>query len=179
MRRRPALLLAAACTCTAAALAGTEPAAGCSADGAFGIRFGDKPPVFLKPVERSATSLQYAYKPPQPSAHFEQYRILADAGGSRIYEVQAFRRLPPTQDTMNRAGKEAARQRAAQVLREYAASLGQDLDADYQRTEQDPHTWTRRMGEVTAALHGDSPWSAWISCSHQPLQEAAAPRGQP
>lgn len=181
MHRRFLLVLAAAWGCVGPAAAGPAGAGagGCTADGAFGIRFGDKPPVFLKPVERNATSLHYVYKPPQPSAQFEQYRILADANGSRIYEVQAFRRLPPTQDSMDRAAKEAARQRAAQVLRDYAASLGQDLDADYQRTEQDPHTWTRRMGEVAAALHGDSPWSAWMSCSHLPLQDAAARPARP
>lgn len=175
MRARLFLPLAAACLCAAAEPA---PAGGCNADGAFGIRFGDKPPVFLKPVERSGGKLQYVYKPPQPSAQFDQYRIQADAASMRIYQVQAFRRMPAPGSLAGRAAKEAAKQRSVQVLREYAASQGQDLDADYARTDQDPQVWTRRTGDVTAALHGDSPWSAWMSCSHVTLEgelQRAAP----
>ncbi|TAK76159.1 MAG: hypothetical protein EPO12_17165 [Aquabacterium sp.] len=169
---RGLILLLTACSFTGPAGAAAEPA-GCSADGAFGIRFGDQPPAFLKPAERSAKNVQYVYKPPRPSPHFDQYRVFADASGMRIYQVQAFRRMPPAQGPLTRAAKEEAKQRVVQVLRDYAASLGQDLDADYPRAEADPQTWTRRMGDVAAALHGDSPWSAWMSCSHVPMEEEA------
>lgn len=184
MRAGLAFLLAAAGTCAgicpAAAADQASPAqAGCHAEGAFGIRFGDKPPAFLKPAERSASNVQYVYKPPRPSPHFDQYRVFADAAGTRIYQVQAFRRMPPAQGPLTRAAKEEAKQRAVQVLREHAASQGLDLDADYVRTEQDPQVWTRRTGDVAAALHGDSPWSAWMSCSHLPLEDEALKRASP
>lgn len=152
----------------------------CTADGAYGVRFGEKVGLFAsrykEPGLNSPYIGAYTVKPKQPDSRFERYLVRADNEDKVIFEISALKALFNASALM--PGDEY-RAKVYPALDGLATEISSEQGVALQRKSGDFYAYYGSdVGvQITAILEGGTAY-AKVQCTNMALNHAMEQRVQ-
>jgi len=149
-----------------------DTAFACTAEGAFGIAFGSKPPGRdIRKLYDSGPATWYEVRPPRPDARFDRYEIRVDKKTNEIYEIVGITSILPRPRTMEEAERitpeqkaEAAAKADALALR-YLEALPPEIRSAMKQSQFGGADWGGRIAEnLGLDIAADVHWDVRVAC---------------
>jgi hypothetical protein len=91
----------------------------CEQDGAFGLRFGERPPPGSVFIDGGRAAKWFLVKPSKPQAPFDHYMVYADASDETIVVIHAYQTVAPRITRSNQSVNSIKPEARPKALRAY------------------------------------------------------------
>jgi hypothetical protein len=142
----------------------------CNADGAFGIKFGNKVSKDAVRLSGGKASTFYSVKVPEPNPAFDEYQARIDTKTKKIFEIIATKIITPMPTSrlggLNPEQIEEGQTKARNAAESFLALLPKEQQERVTRNEYGSPQWHLAINEeVILEINGYGPWDAYIRCT--------------
>lgn len=155
-----------------------DTASGCTAEGAFGIPFGSKPPRGVRTLYVSGSATWFELRPPRPDSRFDRYEIRVDTMANEIYEIVGITSVIPRPRTMEEAEritpeqKAAGAEKAEALALQYLEALPPEMRSAMKPGEFGRASWEGRIAEnLDYDISADVHWGVRVACRDHVREE--------
>ena len=142
----------------------------CNANGAFGIKFGNKVSKGAVRLSGGKASTFYSVKVPEPNPAFDEYQVRIDTKTKKIYEVIATKIITPMPTSrlggLNPEQIKEGEAKARNAAESFLALLSKEQQEKITRNEYGSPQWHLAIdGDAILEINGYGPWDANIRCT--------------
>lgn len=142
----------------------------CNADGAFGIKFGNKVSKGAVRLSGGKASTFYSIQVPEPNPAFDEYQVRIDTKTKKIFEIIATKIITPMPTSrlggLNPEQIKEGEVKARSAAESFLALLPKEQQEKITRNEYGSPQWHLAVSEeAMLEINGYGPWDANIRCT--------------